>query len=94
MFLNIKRNQQQEMIHTIENILPIGASVLSFNYKGNLLSEEIFVEIRCADKSHIFHTIKGNIYYNNRLYCNSSYHYLEKQSTFGKLLDVIKQITN
>lgn len=82
------------MIRTIENILPIGASVLSFNYKDNLLNEEIFVEIRCADESHIFHTIKGNIYYNNRLYCNSSYHYLEKQSTFGKLLDVIKQITN
>ena len=94
MFLNRNRTQQQEMICMFENILPIGASVLSFKYKDNLFNEEILVEIKSADESHVFHTIKGNIYYNNRLYCNSSYHYLEKESTFGKLLDVIKQITN
>lgn len=92
MFRKLHEKRRQEKIEIINKALPDGASLVSFDYKNIFYDEDYNVEIKYSDKKHVFYSIKGNIYYDDKLYCNSGYHYFEKESTFGKLLDVIKQV--
>lgn len=82
---------QQEYTIKLKCILPADAYLLSFEYYPKTFDEYFKIEIKHNESKHLFHTKKGCIYHNDELVCDSGYHYKEKESTFGKMLTIIKQ---
>ena len=48
------------------------------------------VEIEFSNVTHTFTTDNNGIYHNGIQVCDSSYHYLEKEDKFSKLMNIIK----
>lgn len=80
------------MMSMIYNILPADVCLMSFDFKARLFDEDYSIKLIYNGTEHFFNTVKGDIFHNGKRYCNSSYHYLEKDSTFSKLLDAVKAI--
>ena len=91
MFRKNREKKQHEYIVMVNNILPIGACLVSLEFFPKLFEDDFKIEIAHNGSKHIFYSVKGWIYHNNELICDSGYHYLEKESTSGKILAVIKQ---
>lgn len=91
MFRKYHEKKQQDYISIVNKFLPTGACLVSLEYFSKLFDKDFKIEIAHNGSSHIFYSAKGSIYHNDELICNSSYHYQEKESTFGKMLEVIKR---
>ena len=87
-----KRGEEQKsnMLNRLKTILPANATLLSFEYNKNIFGN-IVVVIKVANVKHTFITDRGEIYHNGKLLCDSSYHYLEKEDTFSKLLQMMRR---
>ena len=87
-----KRTEQRknEMLEMRKALLPINAAVISFGYNEKVFGN-IFLKLEFEKDIHTFITDRGEIYHNGKMLCNSSYHYTEKEDTFPKLLQLIKQ---
>ncbi len=94
MFRKRREAKRQEMISMVNNILPVNASLTLFEFKPHFFDEDFSIIIEHNGYEHLFDTVKGDIYYNDKLHSDRSYHYLEKDSTFSKLLKVITDILN
>ena len=94
MFRKKREAKRQEMISIVNNILPINASLILFEFKPRFFDEDFSIIIEHNGNKHLFDIVKEDIYHNGKLHCDSSYHYFEKASTFSKLLDVIRDILN
>lgn len=78
-----------KMLDMLKEILPSNISIISFDYNAKYFGN-IIIELSAPDGKHKFITDRGEIYHNGKMLCNSSYHYIEKQDTFPKLLQLIK----
>ena len=85
-----KRVEQRknEMLEMIKSLLPTNATIVSFDKRffGNIV-----LKLEIGKDTHTFITDRGEIYHNGKMLCNSSYHYTEKEDTFPKLIQLIKQ---
>ena len=91
MFFKKRAEQRKnEMLEMIKAILPTNATVVSFDYYGKVFGN-IVLKLEIGNDIHTFITDRGEIYHNGKMLCNSSYHYIEKEDTFPKLLQMIKQ---
>ena len=91
MFFRKRREQRKnDTLDEVKAILPAEANLVSFDYNGKVFGN-IVVEIEIAKIKHTFTTHRGDIYHNGKMLCNSSYHYIEKEDTFPKLIQIIKQ---
>jgi len=92
-FFKKSEQQRNEMSLTIKKILPAGFTLISFEYDqkhfGNMIAK-----IQSASGIYTFVTDRGEIYCNDKMICDSSYHYFEKEDTFPKLLSIIKNELN
>ena len=91
MFRKNREKKKQEYIVIVNNKLPTDACLVSLEYFPRLFEDDFKMEIAHNGSKHIFCSVKGWIYHNNELICGNGYHYLEKESTLGKMLEVIKQ---
>ena len=87
-----KRVEQRknEMLEMIKTLLPTNATVVSFDYNEKVFGN-IVLKLEIGKDTHTFITDRGEIYHNGKMLCDSSYHYTEKEDTFSKLLQLIKQ---
>ncbi|MBP3300401.1 MAG: hypothetical protein J6M34_02705 [Clostridia bacterium] len=83
--------RRREYTQIIVGVLPDDARLMSLEYFPRLFEADFEIEITQNDIVHVFRSAKGWIYHNNELICESGYQYLEKASTFEKMLDIIKQ---
>ena len=86
-----KKITTDEMKQYIISILPDDATLVNVSYSSNSFVNMI-VEIKQNGKLHTFITDKGEIYHNNTMLYDSSYQYFEKNDTFSKLIQVIKDV--
>jgi hypothetical protein len=91
MFRKRHEKRVREYTELVNKVLPAGACLVSLEYFPKLFEDDFKIEIAHNGSMHIFCSVKGWIYHNNELICDSGYHYLEKESTLGKILKVIKQ---
>ena len=91
MFRKRHEKRVREYTELVNKVLPAGACLISFEYFPKLFEDDFKIEIAHHGSMHIFCSVQGWIYHNDELICDSGYHYLEKESTFGKILKVIKQ---
>ncbi len=91
MFRKRHEKRVREYTEFVNKVLPAGACLVSLEYFPKLFEDDFKIEIAHNGSMHIFCSVKGWIYHNNELICDSGYHYLEKESTLGKILKVIKQ---
>ena len=89
MFKKRTKEKTMEMIATLNDILPSNITIISFDYNAECFGN-ILVELSAPDGKHNFITDRGEIYHNGKMLCDSSYHYIEKEDTFPKLLQLIK----
>ena len=75
----------------VNEVLPVGACLVSLEYFPKLFENDFKMKIAYNGSKHIFCSVKGWIYHNNELICNSGYQYLEEKSTFKKMLEAAKQ---
>ena len=80
-----------EMKQHIVSILPSNSTLIDFLYDAKCFGNMI-VKINQNGKAHIFITDRGEIYHNDEMLCDSSYQYKEKEDTFPKLLQMIKNV--
>ncbi len=105
MFLFKRRyeKRKKEMYDKLISIIPSGITIVSFEYYPEMFGN-IVVELESHNSKHRFITDRGEIYHKSqmsgentwksKMCCDSSYMYLEKEDTFPKLLQVIKQELN
>lgn len=92
MIFQKKKNQEyNEMEKAIQTILPHNAKLINFEISSRYFSNMI-VHIESNGIVHKFTTRRGTIYHNDQELCDSSYHYTEKEDTFPKLLEIIKEV--
>jgi hypothetical protein len=91
MFQKRHEKRRREYTEFVNEVLPAGACLVSLECFPKLFEDDFKMEIAHNGSKHIFCSVKGWIYHNDELICDSGYHYLEKESTFGKILKVIKQ---
>ncbi len=91
MFRKRHEKRRREYTEFVNAVLPVGACLVSLEYFSKLFDNDFKIEIAYNGSKHVFYSTKGWIYHNDELNCDSSYHYLEKESTFGKILEIIKQ---
>lgn len=88
-FKKIQEQCNNEMITAIKKILPANCTLASFEYDKKHFGNMI-VKINSPSKYYTFVTDRGEIYCNDKMICDSSYRYFEKEDTFPKILSVIK----
>lgn len=84
-------NKENKMIDEINKFLiSHNAKLLRFevNYKA---FGDLVVEIEFNNIKHLFIIDKGEIYHNQKFLCNNSYHEVDKNDTFPKLLEMIEK---
>ena len=86
-----KKSEQRknEMSMAVEKILPIGFTLISFEYDKKHFGNMI-VRIKSPNTVYTFITDRGEIYCDGKMICDSSYRYLEKEDTFPKLLSIMQ----
>lgn len=82
--LKMKKNERYRSF--LLPILPTDATLNVFR----CVKRDFIVEIEFQGETHTFTTDKNGIYHNGIQVCDSSYHYLGKEDTFSKLMNVIK----
>lgn len=82
-----------EMKKYIISVLPNDAILIDFIYDSKYFGNMI-VKINQSGKSHTFITDRGEIYHNGAMLCDSSYRFTEKEDTFPKLIQMIKNLLN
>ena len=91
MFFKKKVEQKRNaMLEMIKALLPTNASIVLFDYNKKFFGN-IVLKLEIGKDKHTFITDRGEIYHNGKMLCDSSYHYTEKEDTFPKLLQLIKQ---
>lgn len=88
-FKNKSKEKTAEMIDMLKAILPSTITINSFDYNAECFGN-VSVILSAPDGKHKFITDRGEIYHNDKMLCDSSYHYIEKEDTFPKLLQLIK----
>lgn len=66
------------------------ARLINFEFYYNVFGN-IIVEIEVNNQIHLFMTDRGEIYHNQKIICDNSYHVAGKSDTFEMLVDVIKR---
>ena len=91
MFFKKRAEQRKnEMLEMVKDLLPVNATIVSFDYYEKVFGN-IVLKLKIGKDIHTFTTDRGEIYHNEKMLCNSSYRYIEKEDTFPKLLQLIKQ---
>ena len=90
-YVNLKRHKakqkkQEQYRSLLLPFLPTDATLKIFR----LVKRDFIVEIEFQGETHTFTTDNNGIYHNGTQVCDSSYHYLEKEDTFSKLIAIIK----
>lgn len=90
-YVNLKKHEakakkREQYRSFLLPILPTDATLKIFR----LVKRDFIVEIEFSNVTHTFTTDKNGIYHNGTQICDSSYHYLEKEDTFSKLIAIIK----
>ncbi len=87
-----KRAEQskEELRERINALLPTDATVISFDYNEKAFGN-IVLKLEFENVIHTFITDRGEIYHNGKMLCDSSYHDIEKEDTFSKLLQLVKR---
>ena len=90
-YVNLKKHEakvkkQEQYRSFLLPILPADATLNVFR----CVKRDFIVEIEFQGKIHTFTTDNNGIYHNGTQVCDSSYHYLEKEDTFNKLIAIIK----
>ena len=90
-YVNLKKHEakakkQEQYRSFLLPILPADATLNVFR----CVKRDFIVEIEFQGKIHTFTTDNNGIYHNGIQVCDSSYHYLEKEDTFNKLIAIIK----
>ena len=90
-YVNLKKHEakakkREQYRSFLLPILPTDATLKIFR----LVKRDFIVEIEFSNVTHTFTTEKNGIYHNGTQVCDSSYHYLEKEDTFSKLIAIIK----
>ena len=90
-YVNLKKHEakvkkREQYRRFLLPILPTDATLKIFR----LVKRDFIVEIEFSNVTHTFTTDKNGIYHNGTQVCDSSYHYLEKEDTFSKLIAIIK----
>ena len=90
-YVNLKKHEAQakkreQYRSFLLPILPADATLNAFR----CVKRDFIVEIEFQGETHTFTTDKNGIYHNGTQVCDSSYHYLEKEDTFNKLIAIIK----
>ena len=90
-YVNLKRHKakqkkQEQYRSLLLPFLPTDATLKIFR----LVKRDFIVEIEFSNVTHTFTTDNNGIYHNGIQVCDSSYHYLEKEDTFNKLIAIIK----
>ena len=94
MLLKKKTEQRKkEMLETIKALLPANATVILFEYNKKAF-DNLVLKLEIEKEVHTFTTERGEIYHNGKMLCDSSYHYIEKEDTFPKFLQILKQELN
>ncbi len=93
MFFKRRETQEKEMVEILRSILSAEIAIVSFEYNTKFFGN-ILVELSTPTGKHKFVIDRGDIYHNGIMLCNSSYLYLEKESSFSKLLKLIKSELN
>ena len=88
-FKRLKEQRENDMLNALKAILPAAATLVSFDYNERVFGN-IVVKIKLPKVMHTFVTDRGEIYHNGKMICDSSYHYTEKEDTFSKLIQLIK----
>ena len=83
--IRLRRVKERILFHIATN-----ATVVSFDYNEKVFGN-IVLKLEIGKDTHTFITDRGKIYHNGKMLCDSSYHYTEKEDTFSKLLQLIKQ---
>ena len=91
MFRKRHEKKKREYTEFVNEHLPVGACLVSLEYFPRIFEDDFKMEIAHNGSNHIFYSAKGWIYHNDELICSNGYHYVEKESTFGKMLEIIKK---
>ena len=78
------------MLEAVKALLPANATIVSFDYYEKAFGN-IVLKLETGKDIHTFITDRGEIYHNGKMLCDHSYLYIEKEDTFSKLLQLIKQ---
>ena len=78
--------KKYEKINTICD--KYNAKIIKFEYYKRIFGNFI-IEIEYNDKIYNIVTDKGDIYLNNQLICDSSYHIAGKDDTIEKILEIL-----
>ena len=82
--------RKNEMLEAVKALLPANATIVSFDYYEKAFGN-IVLKLETEKDIHTFITDRGEIYHNGKMLCDHSYLYIEKEDTFSKLLQLIKQ---
>ncbi len=88
-FKKLKAQRKNDMLNAMKAVLPAEATLVSFEYNDKVFGN-IVVKIELKKIMHTFVTDRGEIYHNGKMICDSSYRHTEKEDTFPKLLQIIK----
>ena len=81
----------EEMAKQLQKLAEqLNAELISFEYRKQIFGNMI-VKIKKADTVYDFVTDRGEIYCNNSLLCDASYHQAGTSDTFPRLVEIIKE---
>ena len=81
----------EERAKQLQNLAEeLNAELISFEYRKQVFGNMV-VKMRKAETVYDFVTDRGEIYYNNSLVCDASYHQAGKSDTFSRLVEIIKK---
>jgi hypothetical protein len=87
-----KKKNEINMLNKINSVLePINAQVIRFDIYYEVFGNMI-LEIIMGNERHKFVTDKGEIFHNQHLVFDNSYHEAGKHDTFDYLLKAIKKV--
>lgn len=82
---------QQTLLNEIKDFLITNnAELLQFMYYPKIFGN-IIVKVKFANIEHTFTLDRGEIYHNDNMLCDSTYHVQGKSDGFPKLLEVINK---
>lgn len=81
------KSKREILIDVLEKY---NSELIIFEYYKNIFGNFKIV-IKSGEQIHTFITDRGEIYHNNTLICDNSYHKAGIDDTFMKLVEVIKQ---
>ena len=83
-----KKDSNREVLKSILDTYQ--AELVSYEYYQKIFGNYVIL-INFGEQTHTFVTDRGEIYHNDKMMCDSSYHVDGSDDTFTKLLEIIKQ---